>query len=198
MPRTPTSRRRRLFGRARVALAVLAIVAVVACGDDDDGEETGTDPTAAETTTTSPTTTELTPEEEANAVYLEFVATVERLLTTSRDPNDTDLNRVAIDPVLSELKDNLTTMRTENHVVTIGPRSSHTVTSVDLVSPSEAEVSDCYVGNDTTTDTDDGSVLDEGLSTRSIKASLATVDGHWVVRDVTTLEIFSGETSCVP
>jgi hypothetical protein len=65
-----------------------------------------------------------------------------------------------------------------------------------LVSPSEAEVSDCYVGNDTTTDTDDGSVLDEGLSTRSIKASLATVDGDWVVRDVTTLEIFSGETSC--
>jgi hypothetical protein len=167
----------------------------MACGGDDD-EETGTDPTAAETTTTPPTTAELTPEEEAKATYLEFVATVERLLTTSRDPNDVDLNRLAVDPVLGEVKDNLTTMRTENHVVTTGQRTSHTVSSVELVAPSEAEVSDCYIGNDTTTDADDGSVVDEGLSTRSLRASLSMVEGAWVVRDVTTLKIFDGETSC--
>lgn len=196
MPRTPTTRRRRPFG-ARIAVALLALLSVaaaMACGGDDD-EETGTDPTA-ETTTTSSTTAPPTPEEEAKAVYLEFVATVERLLTTSRDPNDADLNRLAVDPVLGEVKDNLTTMRTENHVVTTGPRTSHTVSSVELVAPSEAEVSDCYIGNDTTTDADDGRVVDEGLSTRSLKASLSMVEGAWVVRDVTTLEIFDGETSC--
>jgi hypothetical protein len=178
-------------------LTGLLVVSGVACGgDDDDGGETGTDPTAAETTTTPPATAPVTPEEEAKATYLEFVATVEWLLTTSRDPNDTDLNRLAVDPVLSEVKDNLTTMRTENHVVTPGPRTSHTVTAVVLVTPTEAEVSDCYVGNDTTSDADDGTVLDEGLSTRSIKASLALTEGGWAVSDVTTLEILDGETSC--
>jgi hypothetical protein len=197
MPRTPTRRRRPFIRAALATLTGLLVVAGVACGgDDDDGDETGTDPTAAETTSTPPTTAPVMPEDEAKTTYLEFVATVERLLTTSRDPNDTDLNRLAVDPVLSEVKDNLTTMRTENHVVTPGPRTSHTVTAVVLVTPTEAEVSDCYVGNDTTSDADDGTVLDEGLSTRSIKASLALTEGGWAVSDVTTLEILDGETSC--
>jgi len=198
MARTPTTRRRRPLGHAALALlAGLVVLAAVACSDDDDGEdEAGTDPTTDETTTTPSTTAPLTPEDEAKATYLEFVAVVERLLTTSRDPGDPDLSRVAADPVLGEVRDNLTTMRTENHVVTIGPRTAHRVTSVALVSPTEAEVNECYVGNDTTTDADDGSVIDQGLSTRSIRASLALMEDRWVVREVTTLEIFDGETSC--
>lgn len=197
MARTPTTRRRRPLGRTALALlAGLVVLAAVACGDDDDEDETGTDPTADETTTTTSTTAESTPEEAAKATYLEFVEVVERLLTTSRDPSDPDLSRLAVDPVLGEVRDNLTTMRTENHVVTIGPRTAHRVTSVALVSPTEVEVNECYVGNDTTTDADDGTVIDQGLSTRSIKASLALMEDRWVVREVTTQEIFDGETSC--
>jgi hypothetical protein len=106
------------------------------------------------------------------------------------------LTRLAADPVLGEVRDNLATMRAENHIVAVGPRTSHRVIGTSLVSPTEAEVRECYIGNDTTTDQDDGRVIDEGLSTRSISATLRRSEDSWVVHEVATIEIFEGETTC--
>jgi hypothetical protein len=198
MPRTPTTRRRRPFRSAALAtLTGLLVVAGVACGgDDDDGRETGTDPTAAETTTTSPTTAPLTPEEEAKAVYLELVDVVYRLLTTNPDPDDPELQRLAIDPALSNLRDSLATAQAENHAVQPGPRTSHNVISVVAESSTRAVLRDCSVGNDTTVDVDDGTVVSQGLSTRVLEATLERRNGQWVVSDVATVELFDGEVTC--
>ena len=76
-----TARRRHRRVRTAGVLAALAVVALgpVACGGDDDGgDEAGTDPTTAETTSSSSPPTTLTPEEEAEATYLELVDVVYR------------------------------------------------------------------------------------------------------------------------
>ncbi len=122
MPRTPTTRRRRLPTRAALtSVAVMTVVAALGCGGDDD--DAGTDPTAEETTTAPSTTTPPTPEEEAKAVYLELVDVVYELLTTGPDPDDPDLARLATDPVLGEFQDSLSTMRSEHQLVERGDRT---------------------------------------------------------------------------
>jgi hypothetical protein len=198
MPRTPTTRRRRPFARARTALALLAVLTVaaaMACGGDDD-EETGTDPTAAETTTTPPTAAELTPEEEAKATYLELVDVVYRLLTTNPDPDDSDLARLATEPVLGNFRDSLATMRAENHIVERGDQTSQQVLEISIESGT-ATLQVCSVGNDRTVDRDDGSVVDQGVSARLADVTLVRgADGSWQVSDIATTQVFDGETAC--
>jgi hypothetical protein len=197
MPRTPTSRRRPVTRAALATLTGVLVVVGIACGgDDDDGGDSGTNQTGAETTTTSPTTAPLTPEEEAKAVYLEFVDVVNRLLTTAPDPDSPDLARLATDPVLGRLRDSLTTLRAENHIWQPGPRSSHLVMSVVPTEDGSAVLRDCYVGNDTRIDQDDGSVVSEGLTTEVLEVRLGQVDGDWFVRDIATVQSFDGEVQC--
>jgi hypothetical protein len=197
MPRTPTSRRRSLTRAAVATLTGLLVVSGIACGGDDDhGEETGTDPTAAETTTTSPTTAQLTAEEEAKAVYLELVEVVYRLLTTNPDPDDPELARLATDPVLANFRDTLTSMRTENHIVQRGDRTSQEVLSTALRDPTTAVLRVCSVGNDTRVDRDDGSVVSNGFSTRLLEVVVISHQGTWTVSEIGTVQVFEGEAEC--
>jgi hypothetical protein len=199
MPRTPTSRPRRLFNRAALAtLAGLLVVAGIACGgDDDDGGETGTDPTAAETTTTASTTAPLTTEEQAKAVYLELVALVERLTAESPDPDDPTLATLAVDPVLSDLRDSLTTLRSENQIWQVGDRTSHSVYSAEINDQGQARLKDCVVENDVLLDRDDGSVVrTTPTTTRDVRVTLTDAGGRWAVAEVETLQAREGEVAC--
>lgn len=175
-------------------MAVVALTAAGACGGGDDASEDD----ARATTTVDPTTTttQLTPEEEAKAVYLELFDTVMRLLTTDQDPDDPDLARLAMDPVLSEIRDNLTTMQAQNHIVEQGPRTSQRVMSISISEPDSALLRACSVGNDTRIDEDDGTVVDEGLSTRVLEATMQFDDGIWRVSEIATVERFDGEAPC--
>jgi len=174
-------------------VAVVALTAAGACGGGDDAPEDD----ARATTTVDPTTTiQLTPEEEAEAVYLELFDTVMRLLTTDQDPDDPDLARLAMDPVLSEIRDNLTTMQAQNHIVEQGPRTSQRVMSISISEPDSALLRACSVGNDTRIDEADGTVVDEGLSTRVLEATMQFDDGIWRVSEIATVERFDGEVPC--
>jgi hypothetical protein len=194
----PPSGRPRLARCLRPGLAGLAVVALAAapaCGDDE-GDDAGTDvTTTTEPPATTSTTAPPTPEEEAEAVYLAFVEVVQRLGSTEPDPDDQDLSRLARDPVLGLTQDNLTTMQAENHRVTLGARTSHDVSAATIDESGRAHLRDCYVGNDTLVDQDDGRVLDEGLSTRVLDVVLDPAD-PWVVSDVATIEVFDEEVSC--
>lgn len=165
---------------------------VAACGGADDAPEDTRVTTTVETTTT----TQPTPEEEAEAVYLEFVDTVLRVVTTEPDPDDPDLHRLALDPVLGKLKDNLGTMQAENHIVEMGPRTSHHVISVVLTDPSTVTIRACDVADDRTVDLDDGSVVVEGLVARLVEATVKLDGEAWKVSDLATLERSSGEDTC--
>jgi hypothetical protein len=197
MPRTPTSRRLCAFGRAGVTLlTALALVAVGACGGDDDDEVAGSDQTGPETTTTTPTTAELTPEAEAKAAYLEFVAVVERLSTESPDPDDPDLLRLAVDPVLSSVRDGMTTQRAENQIWERGDRTSHEVGTVEPTQ-SGMRLHDCVVENDVLIDQDDGTIVEAiPLTTRALEVTLVPTADSWAVSEVATTQRHDGETSC--
>jgi hypothetical protein len=174
-------------------VAVVALTAAGACGGGDDAPEDD----ARATTTVDPTTTiQLTPEEEAEAVYLELFDTVMRLLTTDQDPDDPDLARLAMDPVLGNFRDSLTTMQAENHIVQRGTRTSQTVMSVEMTAPDTALLRACSVGNDTTVDQDDGSITDQGLSTRVVEVTIRSSGGEWKVSDIATVERFEGDVPC--
>ena len=171
----------------------MALTTSVSCGGGDDGLE---DHARATTTIDPTTTTQLAPEEEAEAVYLEFVDTVMRLLTTEPDPANADLAQLAVDPVLGRIRDNLTTMQAENHIVQRGERTSQEVISTTVDSLTSVVLRVCDVGNDTTIDRDDGAIVDEGLSTRLLEVTVTSHGDKWVVSDIATLERFSGEVPC--
>jgi hypothetical protein len=199
MPRTPTTRRGRPANRAALAaLTGLLVVSGMACGDDDDDGETGTDATAAETTTTTPTADPLTPEEEAKAVYLEFVEVVDRLVTESPDPDDPALAELAVDPVLSDVRDSLTTLAAENQVWQAGDRSSHAVYEARIDTSGNAVLRACVVENDVLVDRDNGLLVREPpLTTRDLRVTVVRTDAGWAVSSVDTTRAMDGEAECV-
>jgi len=186
--------------RVAVLCAAATVVVAAACGGDDDPDEdersASSTTTGEPTTTAPPTTAPPTPEEAAEAVYLDVVDTVNRLLRTGPDPDDPDLARLMTDPVLSTLRDSLTTMTAEHHIAQAGPRTSHRVMSVTLREPDLAILRDCSVGNDTMIDQDDGSIVDEGLTTRVLEATINLVNGDWLVSDIGTIVRLDGEVPC--
>jgi hypothetical protein len=183
----------------RCAAAATVVALAASCGGDGSDESatgsTSTEP--PEATTTTPPTTVLSPEEEAEAVYLELVDTVERVLAQAPDPDNADLQRLAVDPVLGTLRDSLTTRQAEHHIGLLGDRTSHRIMSVSLERPDMALVRDCHVANDKVVDDDDGSIVDDGrLRTRVLEATVVRAAGRWAVSDIGTLERWDGEVPC--
>lgn len=190
---TTTRRHRRVL--ALVAMAATVLLAGASCGGDDD-DDAGADPTTSETSATSSPPTTLSPEEEAEAVYLEFVEVVERLLTSSPDPDDPDLARLAVDPVLSTIRDGTATQQAENQLWQLGELTAHNVTSV-LLTSAGATLRDCVVENDRLVDQDDGRVVEETpLTTRDLEVTLIEGDNGWVVSEIATLTEHPGQAPC--
>jgi hypothetical protein len=179
------------------AAATVVALAASCGGDGSDESATGSTSTAPpEATTTTPPTTVLTPEEEAEAAYLEVADTVMRLITTDPNPDDPELPRLLAEPALGTVRDSLTTMQAENHIVQRGPRTSQRVMSVTVKEPGLAIVRVCDVGNDTRVDRDDNSIVSEGLSTRVADATVILVDGRWKVSSIGTEVKLDGEVPC--
>jgi hypothetical protein len=186
---------RRLTRPAALMGVAAALTFGAACGDDaggDDSDESSPSTTVDATTTS----TTVTPEEAAKATYLEFVETVDRLVTTNPDPDDPDLGRLAVEPVLGTTRDNLTTMRSENQIWIAGGHTSHRVTSVELTGLERAVVLDCNVEDDKLVDRDDETTVRTAASTRILQATLVLQGGAWAVSTVETLESFDGAVPC--
>ena len=188
--------------RGRRALALVARLAVVAalagmaaCGGDDEPSTSPT--TSSETTTTPSTTAPLSPEEEAKAVYLEFVDVVERLVTHDPNPDDPALAELAIDPVLSTMRDSVTTLRSENQVWQQGDRNSHQVFEQQMDGDSRVVLQDCLVENDVLIDRDSGAVVEtQPLATRTLEVGMARQGNSWVVATIDIVDEVAGEVPC--
>jgi hypothetical protein len=178
-------------------LAVLALTLAPACGDDDSGDgDAAASTTTADDATSAPTTAPPTPEEEAEAVYLELVDVVYRLLTTDPDPDDPDLARLAVDPALGNFKDSLSTMKAENQIVERGDATSQEVLSTSVEDASTVVLRVCSQGNDRRIDRDDGSVVSDGSSTRLLESVVVHDGDTWRVSTIRTQEVFEGLVEC--
>lgn len=188
--------RRRMPGLAvGTALGIVAVLG--ACGGDGDAAA-DEEPRPRETTALAPTTAPLSPVEQAEAAYLELIEVMYRLLTTGPDPSDPELARLATDPVLGHFRDSLATMRAENQIVERGDRTKQTIINRKLETPHRVILRICSIGNDRRMDQDNGSVVNQGTSTRLLEAVVVAASETWQVSEVNTLRALRGIVTCVP
>lgn len=194
---TTTRRHRRVLALV-AAWFVVGALAGAGCGGDDDSEDSGAGPTESGSTTTSSPPTTLSPEEEAEAVYLEFVDVIDRLVTEAPNPDDEDLTRLAVDPVLGTVRDSVATLEAENQLWQQGDRSSHEVYDTALDGIGNAVIRACVVENDLLIDADDGSVVREPpLMTRDLTITVQRTELGWAVAEIETTRAMDGEVACV-
>ncbi|HKA82383.1 MAG TPA: hypothetical protein VKD21_00870, partial [Acidimicrobiales bacterium] len=88
----------------------LALLVAVACGGGSDDADDPPTTTADDTSTTvEQTTTTLSTEEAVRSAYEGFVSMLQRITTTTVDPNDAELSTRMVDPGLSDVRTNLST-----------------------------------------------------------------------------------------
>jgi hypothetical protein len=183
-------RRYRTCSRALVLVAVMIGLAAAACGGDGDERPSAEDlPSAGSTASTSPPTT--TVEDAVREAYEAYVAMVDRLTTTTVDPDDPELARRAVDPALGALRTNLTTWRTEGQVWLAGDLTEHRIESVEIDGET-AYVIDCTIANDAlvgagTTNVD----FPSPMSVRD-KATLVRQGNSWLVKYIDSLGQWGG------
>lgn len=186
-----TARRRR---RARAVLLPLAVLlAVGACGGDDEPDEDPPDTTAA-TPTTSPATTAPSPEAEVEEAYLAYWEMAARL-SAAPNPDDPEIAERAVDPVLGVITDSLSTLRAQGQEVHLGDQYARDVTSV-VVNGDEAVVRDCTIDDGERRDGSSQEVIDRYLNTVLLEATLVSVEGRWLVREIDQLNSWDGAVAC--
>src|SRR5262245_65915522 len=97
--------------------AFALLVALACSGGPDDADDPPT--TTADDTSTSaqPTTTALSTPDSVRAAYESFVAMVDRITTTTVDPNEPELTTRLVDPALSVVRTTLSTVQAQGPVV---------------------------------------------------------------------------------
>jgi hypothetical protein len=181
----------RTGSRASILVAVVIGLAAAACGGGAAEERPSADdlPSSASTASTSPPTT--TVEDAVREAYEAFVAMIDRLTTTTVDPDDPELARRAVDPALGALRTNLTTWRTEGQVWLAGDLTEHRIESVEIDGET-AYVIDCTIANDAlvgagTTDVE----FPSPMSVRD-KATLVRQGNSWLVKYIDSLGQWDG------
>ena len=177
----------------RAVAPVLATLALASCGGDDSSDASETTTTTAEPATTSTT---LSPEAEVEAAYHE----VEAVMTEqglSPDPEDSRLQDLFLEPLLSEIQENLRQAALSNQVYEPGEESSYEIRSTTLGPDGQtATLVVCSVSADRLVDYDTGDVLAQGVATLKSEASFRWVDGRWMLEDLTVTDSWDGARSC--
>src|SRR4051812_30314667 len=124
-------------------LAVMGLVLVAACSGGGSGSAAPTTTTTSTTSTTAASTTTTTPEEAVKAAYLAYWKMIDRL-NAAPDPADTELVTLTADPLLSQVRDDLTSKRSVGHTyeTSNGRPNAHTVSGVQTTDGS-ATLHDC-------------------------------------------------------
>lgn len=180
-----------------VVLAVVVTLLAGCVGDDEEADppgSTGGDP--AETTVSSTTAAATTPEEEVEAAYMAFNEMLDRLITTSNDPDDPEIAQRTVEPMLTTVRNNVATNRAEGRRWIIGDRSSHDVNSVEVLGADEAVVTDCVVTDDQLVDIATGEVLDQGASTTLWRFTMKRDGDAWKVAFYDPPQSWEGVVEC--
>jgi hypothetical protein len=187
----------RTCSRMAVLVAVAVVVlAAAACGGGGGGDERGGEddlPSSAPTTSTSPPTT--TVEDTVREAYEAYVAMIDRLTTTTVDPDDPEIAQRLVDPMLSATRTNLTTWRTEGQIWISGDQTSHAVESIEL-DRQTAYVTSCAVANDVLVDAGTVDVQFPAPDALRHKTTLVNQGGVWLVKYVDAVGRWEDTSEC--
>jgi hypothetical protein len=188
-------RRYRTCSRAAVLVAVWAVIlAAAACGGGDgDDERPSADDLPSTTESTSPPTT--TVEDAVREAYEAFVEMIDRLTTTTLDPDDPELAQRLVDPMLGAIRANLTTWRTEGQIWIQGDQNRHVIESIEI-DGTTAYVTSCLVANDVLVDAGAEDVQLPAPDAARDRTTLVNQGGVWRVQYVDVLGNWEESNEC--
>lgn len=181
----------RWLGVVMVGLSLIA-----ACSGGGSGSAAKSTTTVASTTTTTlAATTTTTPEDAVKQAYLDYWKMIDRILPTP-NPDDAELAQRTIDPILSFLRDDLATRRSEGRTTEFPSDpalNSHRIERV-VVTGTSATVDDCFVDGRIAVAPD--GTKNAAVVTKHTKGLLLTQGGAWLVSDVQFLDRTDGVAGC--
>ena len=188
-----TARRRRRRARGLAALVATALALPLgACGGDDDPEEEAT--TTTSSTEAPSTTAPPSPEDEVEAAYLAYWDMAARL-SANPDPDDPEIAQRAVDPVLGEVTDTLSTLRAQGQGLVSRDQSTHEIRDVGL-EEGRASVEACSVDDSALVDLATQEVLEERVTTSLIETRLVRDGSGWRVSEVDPVRSWDGAVEC--
>lgn len=175
----------------------LAVSLLAACSTGGDSAAPTTTTTTSTTSTTVPTTPTTSAEDAVKQAYLDYWAMIDRL-GAAPDPDDPELRSRAVDPVLSAVREDMSTRRAQGRTTRIPPNSKyvHRIQSV-AVDGTTASVVDCFL-DDRVQFASDGAVLNDNVSTTRSTGRLLLRDQAWLVSSVQNEKLGDGEVPCGP
>ena len=160
---------------------LLALLVVAACSSG--GGNAASTTTTSVTSTTLATTTTTSPEDAVRAAWNGYWAMATRLLQAP-NPDDPELGTRAIDPLLTSLRDDLSTRAAQGRhiVIPAGAKYDHRLDG-STVSGSNATIVGCKF-DDSVLLGPNGETIDDTVTTADIRAKLVLSDGSWKFSDV--------------
>src|SRR5262245_33425163 len=149
-----------------VRLGVLLVVVLAACSGGGGSTAASTTTSAAPTSTSEAPTTTLSPEDQVKAAYLAYWQMADRL-GRKPDPMDPELPQRTEDPLLSMIRDGLTTQAAQGRtfVINEGRPNEHRLGHVQ-VNRTSATLADCFVDGRSELD-GNGVVIDDAIVSKS-------------------------------
>jgi hypothetical protein len=179
----------------RVVVGAVALTLFVACSDSGGGSSASSSRTSTTTSTTVSTTSTTSPEEAVKAAYLAYWTMIDRLSATP-DPDDPELLQRVAEPLLSFLRDDMATRRSEGRTTRFPSDPSLNSHRIDQtnVQAENATIEDCFVDGRIAVALDGTENAD--VVTKQTSASLVNVDGVWKVSDAEFVERTPGVSGC--
>ncbi|HET6949135.1 MAG TPA: hypothetical protein VFI47_02105 [Acidimicrobiales bacterium] len=179
-----------------VAVALTLALAGGGCGGGKSAAPDNDDlPDTAETVPPSTSSPVTTTEDAVREAYEAYVAMVNRITTTTVDPDDPELATRMVDPILSASRRNLTTWRTEGQVWVAGDVSRFDIEAVEIDGDT-AYLTVCSVGNDALVPVGTDDVELPPVAAVRDKVTLIRHGEGWLVRNVDPLGTWEGDDEC--
>jgi hypothetical protein len=192
MSRSLTTRRSRRSSRPRIGVGLLMFVLILVvsdCGGDDDAKPDPDERPASTTTTT------LSPEQEVEQAYRDFIAMTNSVYLAP-DPTDPRIAEYATGDARANLEATLTEMQAEGIHYRTGQLHNQTILST-TVSADTATLKVCYVDHSGSYDTATAREIEPMRVVTSLDTTTVVRDGEaWRVSLVLNDVIWEGEYSC--
>ena len=179
---------------------VLALLIALACGGGGgpDGADDPPTTTAGNPSTSveQPTTT-MSTDNAVRSAYEGFVSMLQRITTTTVDPNDAELSTRMVDPGLSDVRTNLSTWQAQGQIWVVGDRTGHHIESVQVDRDGlSAVVTVCAVSNDALVLVGEENPIFPPPQTNRGTTTLVNQDGSWRVQETKLTEHWEGVAGC--